>query len=182
MANVPGRQAELRQRTGIVLGRVLIGLRPWVTEVRLLAELSVPQLRAMLMLHASGPLRMGDLASRLSVGMPTVTSLVTKLENKGLVTRQHARDDRRVVMCSCTEEGCREAEQFWDGLQERVNEMVEPLTTKELELVVRGFEIMANAGERPPAPPPPDSAQPGHHPQHPSSATQGRAEQVASPG
>ncbi|GEM_PF-2795532 len=145
------RREKLRRQTGIMLGHVLVGLRPWGAQVRLLAELSVPQLRTMLTVHSTGALRMSDLAARLQVGLPVVTSLVNALEAKDLVTREHTREDRRVVMCSCTETGHLEAEHFWSGLQARVNELVAGLTENELETVARGLELLANAGKLLPA-------------------------------
>ncbi|MBI2918179.1 MAG: MarR family transcriptional regulator [Chloroflexi bacterium] len=139
-------QEQLKHRAAVSMGRVLISLQPWAALVRLLTELTVPELRALLVLHSAGPLRMGDVAARLGIGLPVATSLVTRLEGKGLVARQHSREDRRVVLCSVTESGGREAERFWGGFHQRVNELMGPLAGDELESLVHSMELLTSAG------------------------------------
>jgi len=143
----PEHLEQLRTRIETLMRRIFSNVRPQIAEVRLLSELTMPQLKTMLLLHSEGPLRMSDLAARLGVGLPTATSLVTKLEDKGLAARQHTKEDRRVVLCSVTEAGLHEGERFWGVWRERVNAMVGVLTKDELELVIRAMELVARAGD-----------------------------------
>lgn len=51
------------------------------------------------------PYACSDIASRLLDRMPDVTRLLVRLEASGLISRQRAEHDRRVVQVSITEEG-----------------------------------------------------------------------------
>lgn len=52
-----------------------------------------------------GPLRMSELAARLSWDKPYTTTVVDDLEERGLVTRTVAPDDRRAKVVELTPEG-----------------------------------------------------------------------------
>ncbi|MBS2552530.1 MarR family transcriptional regulator [Catenulispora sp. NL8] len=52
-----------------------------------------------------GPLRMSELAARLGWDKPYTTTVVDDLEERGLVTRNVAPDDRRAKMVELTPEG-----------------------------------------------------------------------------
>ncbi|MEZ0106961.1 DNA-binding MarR family transcriptional regulator [Catenulispora sp. EB89] len=52
-----------------------------------------------------GPLRMSELAARLGWDKPYTTNVVDDLEERGLVTRSVAPDDRRAKMVELTAEG-----------------------------------------------------------------------------
>src|SRR5918998_4998879 len=67
-------------------------------------ELTMPQLRALGLLGRA-PQRMGDLAAYLGISLSSATSLVERLEGKGLVERTHDPVDRRVVHCHLTADG-----------------------------------------------------------------------------
>jgi DNA-binding MarR family transcriptional regulator len=54
---------------------------------------------------ADGPQRIGDLAASQALAQPTVTQLVGRLEERGLVARGKHPDDKRVVLTTMTAEG-----------------------------------------------------------------------------
>ena len=70
-----------------------------------LMDLTIPQLRTLLLIHELGPRRMSEIGLQMGVGMPTVTSPVGKSEEKEMVRREHGTQDRRVVSCSATDYG-----------------------------------------------------------------------------
>jgi DNA-binding MarR family transcriptional regulator len=59
----------------------------------------------------SGSLPMGKMGARLMVHPAAVTNAVTKLEQRGLVSRQMSPEDRRVVLAAITDEGRELAEE-----------------------------------------------------------------------
>ncbi|HEY4333675.1 MAG TPA: MarR family transcriptional regulator [Ilumatobacteraceae bacterium] len=67
-------------------------------------ELSLPQYR-LLGLLSSGEERASQLAARLAVAKPTLTSLVDNLVERGLVARDAMHGDRRAVRVSITAAG-----------------------------------------------------------------------------
>jgi DNA-binding MarR family transcriptional regulator len=62
---------------------------------------------ALAMLNRHGPMTLGELAAREHVAAPTVTRIVEKLQQAGLVTRTQSESDGRVAFVEVTEEGRR---------------------------------------------------------------------------
>ena len=67
--------------------------------------LTHPQYLVMLALWESGPLRVSELAGRLSLEPATLSPLVKRLEAGGLVTRRRDPDDERAVSVTLTPDG-----------------------------------------------------------------------------
>ena len=61
--------------------------------------------KALLILDPAEPQTMGELAQSLSCDASTMTWLVDKLEERGLVERRSSRSDRRVKTVALTREG-----------------------------------------------------------------------------
>ncbi|MGB3886619.1 MarR family winged helix-turn-helix transcriptional regulator [Gordonia sp. (in: high G+C Gram-positive bacteria)] len=83
------------------------GLRHTVTRLYLTLRrnapvntLSAAQSSALAVLIDHGPMRMGELAERESIRMPTATALVDGLLREGLVSREPDPADRRAVVVS----------------------------------------------------------------------------------
>ena len=110
-------------------------------------ELSMPQFKTLMFLSA-GSQRMGDLARMLGISLSSVTNLVSRLEGKGLVQRDHDLEDRRVVTCELTDEGRRTVTRFWTVGEKEVETILGQLGDDELDLVLHAFELLARAGER----------------------------------
>lgn len=72
--------------------------------------LSPTQAQALVALRsATGPLRLSALADALSITPATVSEAVTALEEKGLISKSPASDDRRAIALRLTHTGKREA-------------------------------------------------------------------------
>jgi DNA-binding MarR family transcriptional regulator len=69
------------------------------------AGLSPSQLSALAVISNHGPLTLGALAELERVAPPTVTKVVTKLEDDGLVIRTPDPSDRRVCLVEVSQEG-----------------------------------------------------------------------------
>jgi DNA-binding MarR family transcriptional regulator len=70
------------------------------------AELTLVQVRVMRRL-AKQPQSLGQLGAELALAPPSVTRLVDRLEERGLIERQRGLDDRRKVVATLTDEGRR---------------------------------------------------------------------------
>ena len=57
------------------------------------------------LLDLDGDQTIGSIAQSLRVDLPTITGIVNRLEQIGLVARAHGRVDRRLVSVALTEEG-----------------------------------------------------------------------------
>lgn len=73
---------------------------------------------AMLSEAPARSLRMSDLAARTNATLPRLSHVARRLENRGLIRRALAREDRRVTVATLTDQG-------WDTLRETAPAHVE---------------------------------------------------------
>jgi DNA-binding MarR family transcriptional regulator len=125
-----------------LIEQLLLSFKPQICEESRLMELTLQQFRTLVLLYIEGPKRMSDISCQLGIGMPAVTSLVSKLEEKGLVTREHNTEDRRVVLCFATKQGKVEVERFWRIRKEQINRIVGSLNAEEIILVAKATETI----------------------------------------
>ena len=70
-------------------------------------DLAKNDVLTLLYLHRTQPSRMSDLAAYLDAPLNTATGAVTRLQQRGLVEREHSPDDNRIVLISLNAEGRR---------------------------------------------------------------------------
>src|SRR4030042_6523379 len=107
-----------------LIEQILLSFKPQICEKSRLMELTLQQFRTLVLLYTEGTMRMSNISCQLGIGMPAVTSLVGKLEEKCLVTREHNTEDRRVVFCFATKQGMAEVERFWRIRKEQINRVI----------------------------------------------------------
>jgi DNA-binding MarR family transcriptional regulator len=90
-----------------------------------LTGISLPQYR-LLVSVSGGPQRASELAARVGVSRPTLTSLVDGLEQAGLLKRVPVPTDRRGIQLVPTEEGLEAVERADSALTRRMLELVGP--------------------------------------------------------
>ena len=99
-AIAPDREAELAARLRLVVTRLSRRLRQ-----RGDTGISQSDLSALSTIDRLGPLTLGDLAASERVQPPSMTRVVTHLEEAGLVERQACEKDRRVARVRVTAQG-----------------------------------------------------------------------------
>jgi DNA-binding MarR family transcriptional regulator len=110
-------------------------------------ELSMPQFKALVFL-SGGAARMGDLARFLGISLSSATNLADRLESKGLVQRDHDREDRRVVTCELTVEGRQTINRFWQIGRQQIEKLAEPLSDEELHRVTDSLGLLSTSWKR----------------------------------
>ncbi|MFQ5880815.1 MAG: MarR family winged helix-turn-helix transcriptional regulator [Dehalococcoidia bacterium] len=130
-----------------VLDRMYLQMRLGSIDDWPQAELTMPQLRTLMLLYIEAPLRMTELASALHVGLPSATSMVDRLVEKRLVERAPDLEDRRVVTCHLTEMGRQEAEKLWRLRRASINQIMQALSAEELETLLKALRILVRAVE-----------------------------------
>lgn len=105
------------------------------------AGLTGPQLWALKVLAEHGPVRVSDLAARMSLHPSTVVGILDRLEAKGLADRQRLREDRRVVNATLTGKGKTLVRKMPAVAQEMLLSGLETLSPKDLAAVSHGLEI-----------------------------------------
>ena len=96
------QESELAARLRLVVGRLN-------RRIRIDGRESVPplQLSAMVTVEEHGPLRLSDLARREAVSVPTMSRVLTALDEQGLVVRTPDPQDARGVLVTLSDAGQR---------------------------------------------------------------------------
>ena len=108
-------------------------------------EMTIPQIKTLVLLERTGPMRMGSIAGFLGRALSATTIVVDRLVEKDLVHRIFDPNDRRVVLCDLTDLGRQSAAQFWSIGNERLQKVVDLLQVEDLETVVKGVELIRKA-------------------------------------
>ncbi|HVD03538.1 MAG TPA: MarR family transcriptional regulator [Candidatus Dormibacteraeota bacterium] len=98
---------------------------------------SAGQMHVLMLLHESGPLTVGQLAEILAVSMPSVSSLLDRLEEHGLVERQRTGGDRRLVHVVLTPKGAADAEEAAGFRREAAERVLSQFTDAELQATLQ---------------------------------------------
>ena len=91
-------------RAHAAMQKLVLNQRDVRSAVANATGISFTRVRALRRL-ARGPLRMSELAARLGWDKPYTTIVIDDLEQRGLVTRNVAPDDRRAKVVELTEQG-----------------------------------------------------------------------------
>lgn len=115
-----------------------------------------PQWGALALLLAHDGLTIGTMSHMRGVDAPTATGIITRLEQNGLVERQHDREDRRVVKVYLTDEGrdisytlTSVVEQFDESLKRGFSEAeLERLEEQLKQIIANVSQIGPGLGDR----------------------------------
>ena len=104
--------------------------------------LSAPRLSALSVVVFAGPITLGDLAAAEQVRPPTMTRLVTALEDEGLVVREADAADRRLTRVRATAKGRRLLAQGRARRVAALTAQVRALGPAERALVERAIPVL----------------------------------------
>ncbi|MCU0497595.1 MAG: MarR family transcriptional regulator [Anaerolineae bacterium] len=101
------------------------------------------------------PYTIKELAERLSVKTPTMSNMITTMEERGWVTRRRDEQDRRVVWIELTPAGASAQNAMMTHMIERIAGLLEGLPAKDQDHLIEALtvlrEVFADALERDPA-------------------------------
>jgi|SRR5947208_3306511 len=123
--NAVDRDAELAARLRLAVTRLSRRLRHQGET-----GISASQLSALATVDRCGPMTLGDLAAAEQVQPPSMTRIVARLEEAGLVARQVCREDRRVARVRVTGTG---------------RELLQPSRTRKDAYLARRLRTLDNA-------------------------------------
>jgi DNA-binding MarR family transcriptional regulator len=110
-------------------------------------DITMPQLKIMVIGFMHGPMRMSDLAADLRVTLATATGLIDRLVERGFIQRESQPDDRRVVLCRLSPEGQKTVSRIWETASKRSRELLEAIDTKKLQMLSEVLETMLESAE-----------------------------------
>ncbi len=109
-------------------------------------DLTMPQLKVVLLLFMNGPTRMSEIASALDVSMATATGVVDRLVEREIVLRENQPEDRRVVLCRLSDRGEKLIGGLWHLARDRARELLGAIEPSKLHLVNEALDALLQAG------------------------------------
>jgi len=110
-------------------------------------ELTREQLRVMFLLSFKGRSSPGEVAASFGVPKANVTSIIDRLVEKGLISRQENPDDRRSYILSLTEEGKSQVERLREIGTAKIKGVLERMPDNALVSLQMGLEALIKALE-----------------------------------
>ncbi|MBN2397562.1 MAG: MarR family transcriptional regulator [Deltaproteobacteria bacterium] len=105
-------------------------------------NVSAPQLNCLITLSENGPLPSSRIARYIMVKSSTVTGVIDRLEQKGLVRRVRNSRDRRVITIELTEEGRRLAQNAPPPIQQKIVDGLKRLSPEQKDLIRRNLDLL----------------------------------------
>ena len=102
-------------------------------------QVSAPQLSSLLALYENGPMPPSQIAKYIMVNSSTVTGIIDRLEQKGLVERSRISHDRRVITIALTERGKALAKNAPPPIQKKIVDGLKRLPPDETEQIVQAL-------------------------------------------
>jgi DNA-binding MarR family transcriptional regulator len=108
---------------------------PWLA-----VELTMPQLKVLFRLNLQGPSKVGALARALRVTLPTMTGILDRLVEQGLIRRDEDPADRRLVISRLTAAGEELVDRLQAASRTRLTRVYEALPPDALQRHVAALE------------------------------------------
>ena len=135
-------QDVLKLRDELVRHRAGWDAGPWLE-----LEMSMPQLKALVLISGEEEIRMRELSRRLGRSFSNATVLVDRLVDRGLVERLDEPQDRRVVLVRVTEDGRRLIEQLAGSWRMLSAPLLESLVPEDLATVHEALRVLLRAAQ-----------------------------------
>jgi len=110
-------------------------------------SLSLIHLHVLTVLEMGGPLPMSRLADTLDVSVASATGIVSRMEERNLVEREHDDEDRRVVLVIPTETGLAVFRDMMEQRREHLAGLLSRLDDDDLQAFLRGLRAVRAARE-----------------------------------
>lgn len=131
----------------VLLRDAITRLNRRVRQTRPVGDLTATQLSALASLEVAGAMTPRELADAERVRPPTMTKIVAKLEERGLVQRTPHPTDGRQVILAATPAGREMLAQFERAREEWLARRLAELTTEERETLRRAAQILRRVAE-----------------------------------
>jgi len=103
---------------------------------------TLPQLSVISVLTKNGEQKVSDISEKMGLSNSTVSGILDRLEQKGIIERKRNKDDRRVVkiyLVKGSQQICRE---FHRKREEYFAHLLKKLSEQEISDIIKGLEIL----------------------------------------
>jgi MarR family transcriptional regulator, organic hydroperoxide resistance regulator len=104
-------------------------------------ELTFSQIETLMFIGLHDKKSMESIASYLKIAPPSATSLIEKLEKKGLILRTKDKQDRRMVLIELSPQAKKQISNMWDRKEQVLEKLISKLNSTDRNHFVR---IMKN--------------------------------------
>jgi DNA-binding MarR family transcriptional regulator len=111
-------------------------------------DISLPQLHLLMSLHEDGPTTVSAVATLFGISLPSASSIVDRMEDRGLVTRGRDEADRRIVTVSISQKGRAAVEEFVGLQREQLDRLLDIMTASELTEFSAGLTALRRGLDR----------------------------------
>jgi MarR family 2-MHQ and catechol resistance regulon transcriptional repressor len=111
-------------------------------------DLSVSEFAVLEVLHAKGPLMVGEVGARVLLTSGSTTYVIDRLEERGLVARRPCTRDRRVLYVDLTERGRELIAGIFPEHAEEVRRVMTGLTTEEQRIATAMLKRLGQHAEK----------------------------------
>jgi MarR family transcriptional regulator for hemolysin len=105
-------------------------------------DLSVPQFRTLFFLRRNQGASLSDVAEHVGVTLPSMSSLVDELVERGLINRETRSDDRRRITLSLTARGDSTLKAARESTLDYLGTLLRPLPASERIAVTRAMQVL----------------------------------------
>ena len=102
-------------------------------------KLSITEFSVLEVLFYQGKQTIQQIGNRILISSGSMTYVIDKLEQKGIIKRNDCKEDRRVIHITLTPEGMDMMENIMPKYQDMVDSFFEDLTEDESELMIHFF-------------------------------------------
>ncbi|WP_136678752.1 MarR family transcriptional regulator [Neptunomonas sp. XY-337] len=134
---------EKSQEALVLLRQIFRSADMQEKEISRSTGLTLPQLMTMQALRHNAPITTGELAKEVSITQATVTSILDRLEKKGLVTRERGLEDKRKVWINLSTEGWELMKGAPTTQQDMFTRRFDDLQSWEQSMVIAALERVA---------------------------------------
>jgi DNA-binding MarR family transcriptional regulator len=110
-------------------------------------EVTLPQLRTLVVVSNQGAQTVSALADRLDVHASTMTRMCSRLVTRGLVARKPSALDRREVVIELTPTGQALVDEVLNKRRREIDDVVRRLTPDDRDRVVTALELFSQAAD-----------------------------------
>ncbi|HEY0644067.1 MAG TPA: MarR family transcriptional regulator [Nocardioides sp.] len=113
-------------------------------------DITVPQLRVLVLLNSRGPMNLSALAEHLDVNPSNASRTCDQLVNEGLAVRRTDEADRRNVVLELTKQGSRLVADLMTQRRRLIDGVVSRMSVTDQKALARGLEAFSAAVEAAP--------------------------------
>ena len=124
-------EAQLKAFT--VLHRATNASQEATRKQVLLSNLNLTEFAVMELLYHKGEQPIQMIGKKVLIASSSITYVVDKLEQKGIVTRKSCASDRRVTYAALTDLGKQQIEEIFPAHEQKIAQIFEVLSKEELE-------------------------------------------------